>query len=269
MLIHLFDEKRVAVRLLVQDTDERRGRRRAGQPMQHLLDAGRGETLDGNARRQPLPQEGFERVGKRTLRVELDVAVRPDKQQAHRSHVWHHMQQQLERRVVRPVQVVEQHHHRRFQRRAADVIEIRGEQQPPLLIGRHDRRVRNVVVDAAQAWHERRNLRRGLAERGAIRLRQRARRLVADLHERPVRRRALLFVALPGHHEAAPLVREALNLPRQARFANAGLAAEQDETALAEQHPIERLLELADLALAADKRRPLLRLARPGRGWCG
>ena len=38
MLKHLFDEKRVAIRLLVQDSDERRGRRRAGQALEHLLD---------------------------------------------------------------------------------------------------------------------------------------------------------------------------------------------------------------------------------------
>ena len=80
------------------------------------------------------------------------------------------VQQQLQRRFVGPVQVVEQEHAGRLLHAALDVFEERAEHQPPPLVRGHVRQRRDVGVGAAQARDHGRDFRREIAYRGADRL---------------------------------------------------------------------------------------------------
>ena len=229
---------------------------------QQLLHARLVQPPERDPRRQPLPQQRFERLRERPLHVELDVAVRADDEQPHRGEVRREVLQQLERRFVGPVQVVQQDHARRLLRRALDVLEEGAEDQAALLIGRHVRQRRDVAVGAAQARHDRRDLRGEIAHRRAHGLRQQPHGLLGHLDERHERRRALHLVAVAGQTEAAALPRLGHQLARETRLADARLAADQHQAAVARQHAIEQTRELGGLGVAPDERRALVRLRR-------
>ena len=211
----------------------------------------------GHPRGEALPQQRFECLGERPLDVELDVAIRAEGQHPHRREVRCEVQQQLQRRLVSPVKIVEQEYPRRFLRRTLQVFEERTEDQPSQLVGRNVRRWRNVAIHATQARRHRGNLRGQIPHRGTHRLRDEAHRLLGDLHERHEGRRAFHLVAVAGETEAAALSRGGHDLAGQARLADAGLAAEQNEATLARQHAIQQSRKLDRLGLTSNEWRTL------------
>jgi hypothetical protein len=168
------------------------------------------------------------------------------------------MQQQLQRRVVGPMQIVEQHHGRRLHRHALQVLEVGVEQHATLLIGGNDDRWGNVAIGPPQARDHRRDLGSRIAQGGAQRLRQQPCAVLGNLDERAVWRRPFLLVALAGQDQAASRPREPLCLTREPRFADARLTAEEDQTTVAEEHPIDRSRQLGKLGVARYERGPLL-----------
>ena len=144
MLKHFLDEERVAFRLLEDDARQRRRRRLVAHPAQHRLDAGQGQTLQRDSRREPLPHQGFERPDERTRDVELDIAVRADDEQRRRRDGLGEVLQQEQRRLVGPVQILEDDDAWRHAAGAVNELAVGVEQEPALLFGGQFDRGRDV-----------------------------------------------------------------------------------------------------------------------------
>ena len=142
----------------------------------------------------------------------------------------------------------------------AEIFQVGVEQQPTPLVGRDRRRLRDVAEDPPQDRRHGGHLRRQVAQRRPHGLWHEPQRLLHGLGKGTKGRRPLLLVALAGQRQAAPRPREPLHLAGQPRLADAGLATEQHETAVAHQHAIQLRGEVCELRVAAHHGRSLLRL---------
>ncbi len=168
------------------------------------------------------------------------------------------MAQQLQRRAVGPVQVVEHEHHRRV---GADLAQQRahGVEEAEALrvgVGARDRARGDVRGRRAELRQQDRELRGARPQPVAQGVQRRARRPSAQhLHHRLIRRQRLLVEA-PVEDDRAALVGLARELGREPRLADPGVAREQHQCALA----VGRLAPAS--APGTRARRP----ARPARG---
>ena len=156
---HLTDEERVAVGLgqqRVAQRDALLGHLVAGRRLEQgeelvVAEAAQREPLDAR-----LPVQRRERLGERVIGADVGVAERPDHEQPKRRVRRHDVTQELDRRAVRPVQVVEHEHDRRHRRDARQQVDDRTEQQIPLRLGVArrgvaDRRARRASSGASRA----------------------------------------------------------------------------------------------------------------------
>ena len=143
MAEHLGDEERVAVGLSVDRMCQRDAgvvEGVAGHRLHEGDHPGVVESAQGNHRHRGLAPEGTERLGEGMGDGELGVPVGARDEETCRGGMSHHTAQQLEGRLVGPVEVVEHHHHsgarrspRRAtppQRRAAGSARCRGRPTP-------------------------------------------------------------------------------------------------------------------------------------------
>ncbi len=77
--------------------------------------------------------------------------------------------------------------------------------------------------------------------------------LSQNLHPRPVRRRAGLFVATAPHDQTPAILGSARECLGAAGFANAGFAGHEDEPTLATERGIETCLKRAHRVAATDE----------------
>ncbi len=123
----LADEEGVAVGLGDHRVRQPRGRRRAGRHLDVPRDRAGVEPAETEATAVLQARDLAQHARQRMLASQLDVAVGADDQQAARGELPRGEAQQEQARLIRPVQVVEDHHHRAVPRRrdqeAADRVE--------------------------------------------------------------------------------------------------------------------------------------------------
>ena len=187
----------------------------------------------------------------RVTRLELGLAVGAEQQRAARLRRADEVTQELERRAVGPVEVVEDQHERRLraglaEQRGHRVEEAQAVARPeaPCVLG--GRRAELAEQDPELGGAH--------AEALAQRVERGARGPAAHhLHHRLVGRDRLLVEA-PVEHQRAVVARAAAQLGGQAGLADAGVAGQQDELARAGDRLVPVLLEHVELPRAADER---------------
>ena len=176
----------------------------------------------------------FEARGQRTRHFELDVAIRADAEDAVVGHELGDVFDQQQRGLVGPVDVVHHHHEREPLGAAGDERGHRVEEVAALLFGRQVERFGDVGKAAAQLRDHARDLGRVVGHVFAHDVGGHERqRLLEHLDERRVRDRALGLVAATEHGERAAPLGVADHLTHERRLADAGLAADEHEAAVA------------------------------------
>jgi hypothetical protein len=155
-----------------------------------------------------LSDEHFERLRERPRDVQLDVTIGPDDEERHRRNGLRQMQQELECRLVGPVEILEDDGHGCERTGAVRKLAIRIEQESTLLLrGQLDWR-RNIGEDAPQLRHQLGHFRRRLTQRVAECLRRdNARTRLKHLDERHVGRCPLALLAVPDETETTAVLR--------------------------------------------------------------
>src|ERR1700674_2313485 len=106
----LFDEKRIAFGLAVKRHREVVGHARLSeQRREQGAGIRKGQASKRHARRQPLAVPLHQRRGKRMRAIELDLAVRPEQQDAVAAQMAQQIMQKRKRALIGPVQVVDEH----------------------------------------------------------------------------------------------------------------------------------------------------------------
>ena len=151
---HLFDEERVALSLVVHQGDKRRRCRPPGAAFEQHRDVvprQRTEThLDGQA---PAGQV-FERAQRAATRRDITGTEARDEEQRDRRSELREGGDELQTRLIGPVEVLEAQEQRLAQRGALDEAPHAVQQIPAFLIRGEHWRFANVVVDAVQLRHQ-------------------------------------------------------------------------------------------------------------------
>ena len=239
--------------------------------------AERGHQLGDLAAREPVERRRWvsiavaaqrgDQLRQRVVVVDLGVAVGAEEHRAPRLRRPDQVAQQLQRRAVGPLQVVE---HEQQRRAGGDLRQQRGErvEQPLALDARLglDRRAPRRRAELGQQRREVGGARAeplgGAGQRGA------ARPAAQHLEHRLVGAGAGLVEA-PEEDDRAVAVDRARELGRQARLADPRVAGEQDEAPLVADRRVPRLVQGAERLLAADERVPRRRGLERGRQRAG
>ena len=151
---HLAHEERVAVGLAIHRVGETHGGVVEGVPgggLHERHDAGVVEPGQLDARDAVLSTQRGERLEQRVGARQLAVAVGPEHEHPHRLVGRDHVAQQLQARLVGPLQVVEHEHDRLLLRHHGQQPDHRREQQVPLGVGVGRLRRRQARQPARQA----------------------------------------------------------------------------------------------------------------------
>jgi hypothetical protein len=220
--------------------DQRRGglaTRRSGDQRAHVVSLEPGQRDGGGLRHQRHHQRPQRVVG----RLDLGVAVGADQQEPLEPGVLRDELEQPQRGRVGPVQVVEHH-----------------DEGTPLGDGHQGRGDRVVdlervagFVDVDVAQHD------GEAGAGRLVCRRpvvgRAAQAPQDLHPRPVARRAVGRPTGPADHERTTAPRVVGRPGDQRRLADAGLAGDEHQTAVAVGRPLDLRAQEGDGVLPPDE----------------
>ena len=190
---------------------------------------------------------------------DLDVAIGQHDQQVRRRDLRRDMLQQQQRRLVRPVEVVERHD-RRLPRRGIRQERGHGLEQPELRVGALGLRSRwrwrqpQVANQLGQPLKHAHELRHVLLDDLAVL------RPVDDRGERahgrqpwPVRERSPVLTCVPPVGTNARSLGNGRELTHEPRLADAGLADHRDDGPLAGDRAVQSLLERSQLRLAPDE----------------
>lgn len=141
--------------------------------------------------------------------------------------------------------------------RSLDEIAVAVEQHPPLLLGRHIERRRDVGEHLAQLGHELRHFWRRVPQRVLQRSgRHDPRGILEHLDERHVGRRALHLVRVADQAHATAGARFVLHGLGQPGLADSGFPSQQDETAMTGNGPVQLRHEVRALGFTAHHRPP-------------
>ena len=242
MLRQLANEERVAGGSLAERAD---GGGIRPRPRQRLDDRGDGrlvEPVQGHPHDRPVAPDLGERRRERVARAELGVARAAEQEQRDALRPGRQAAQQQQRRPIGPVQVVQDQHERPHRRELLEQLGD-GVEHP----GAVSLRVGGRLAGAA---------RRELPEAVREHVGDRERR--QRLREWLVRRRRLLLAAAV-QHERAGLLDRVRELRQQPGLADARLAGDQRDAALAAARARERLVQ------AGDRRLPPREGATPSR----
>jgi hypothetical protein len=150
----------------------RSGRRRnAGRHLDVARHVVAPESAEEVAARHRLARETAERLEQRMLARHLDVAVGADHEQAGRAHLASEELEEKERRLVRPVHVVEHEDERLADRRGLEEGGDAVEEPEARLLGLERRRRRQVGQSLAHVGHDLRDVGGARAHLGAHALR--------------------------------------------------------------------------------------------------
>ena len=189
--------------------------------------------------------------------VQLDVAVGGEHQDSITANIAGEVLEEEQRRLVGPVDVVQEENDRLGRGHAADEPGHAVEQAQPLGFAFQQGRLWEIREALVHLGNQLRHL-----GRAAPQLTQQRRvGAAADVlpkrfDERQVRHGNLALVAVPREHLRAAEAGVDGELTGQAALADPGLAHEHDERAVAGQHPFQRLLELLHLVPPADEAAP-------------
>src|SRR5262249_4474389 len=196
-------------------------------------------------------------------RLDLERPIGRQQQQAHPAQLASEKRQELERRRVGPVQIVEDDDEWRAFRGAAQERGERVEQAEAPLVGVGGRGNPEIRRAFPQRWHQSRDLRGACAElpdeRAGIALGGMG---ANGLSPRPVRGSAGLVRARPPEHTSGGNRRASDDLLDHARLADARIARDRDQPPAARGGFAELRFEHADLVLASDER-AAAKLGRP------
>ena len=251
----LLDEEGVALGGPVHLFDEALRGSLSPRFAQQASHAGRVQGLDRDPLRQPKAGESGQHPHEGIARLRYEVPVRAHHQHTHARQVRRQVLEQQQSRVVRPVQVVEQHHQRALLADASQQRQHTVEEEAPLLLGWQFHGRREIGDPAAQLGYQPRDLRSVLGQQplevvgGELPC-----QLLEDLDRRHEGRAALL-VGAPGHAQEAPLLGFRQELLRQPRLADTGLAAEEDEPTPPAAGLLDEAQESCAFPLAAHQRR--------------
>ena len=134
MLIYLFDEERITLRVSVDGLHKRRRRHLAAERLEHLRDTLFAEAPEHDLSRATLSGQRLEHLGERPLDIQVDVPVGADEKQRHLRRVLCDVLQQQQRRFIGPVQIIDEEYLRRHARGAFDILHEAVEEIPPLLL---------------------------------------------------------------------------------------------------------------------------------------
>ena len=252
VLEDLLHEERVAFRLTIDRVDQRRWRWLAGERAQHRLNAGLWQRLESDPMGKALPDQRLECPREGASCVKLDVAICSDGEDGHLVLLLGDVLEQHQRGVVCPVQVVQNVEQRQGMTYTLEKLAYAVEEIETLLLGRQLKRRGNVVVYLSQLWKYLRNLTGVLTETGAEAGWPSAQGLLEHFDVRDVGGRAFHLVATPCSVEHAAGAGLKDDLLRQPRLANAGLAADQDDRAVAGDRLLHETAELGALGISAD-----------------
>ncbi len=257
----LLDEQRVAVGALDDAGDDLGGRRRVEQGAQQLGDVARTESDELEVAGAAAGQLGRE-LPQRVTRRDVLAAVGADGAHGQRAGVAGEERDQVERRAVGPVQVLEHQHHRARRHEPLDHREEQLEQAS--LTGRSGRPLER---GPGRAGTRRSTGGVGLArppEEGAQRAqggrpllgRQVAVERAEHVHEGRVRQTSLLEVeALADQDPSAVAPGLGAGLAHEARLSDTRLAAHEDHRALAVLGAGVRVEDDLEVARPPDERR--------------
>ena len=233
---------------------ERLGWRRPGRHLDEALDVVLGQAAEEHALAQVLAVQLAQRLRERVLAPQLDVAVGAEHQQPAPAQLLREELQQQQRRLVRPVHVVEHDHQRRALGGVLEEGRDAVEEAEARLVRLELRRRREAGQPLLHLGDDLRDV-----GRAGPHLRGEFLRLLFvdvgadDLHPRPVGRRALAFVAAAPEHLHVAQARVGRELLRGARLADPRLADQHHQPAAARQGVLEARAELVHLLLAADE----------------
>jgi hypothetical protein len=249
---HLLEHERVPLRAQVHQVAELRPDRLGVEDgRDHLRDLAPLERrqLDrlGHGRAAPRLEERREGVPP----VELVAPVGDEDERAHAGEPAGEVVEQLARRRVGPVDVLDDEEQAALVRRDGEQRDD-GLEEPELRLRRVAERGRRLV--AAELREELGELEPRCAEQARDPLHVLAGEVVPErLDEREVRQRQLGLAARAPEHLPVEPPRARRELAREPRLPHPGLAAERDEAALAAVRREQRVLEGEELLLAADE----------------
>ena len=258
----LLDEQRVAVGALDDAGHDLGGRRRVEQRAQQVGDVAGTEAVELEVACAPAGQLGRE-LAQRVPGRDVLAAVGADRAHGQRAGVAGDEGDQVERRAVGPVQVLEDQHDRTRRHEPLDDREEQLEQT-----GLPGRSGRPEAHAARGAGRHRRRTAGSASTRSSEEVTQRAERGGALLgrqvpvegaehvHERCVRQAPLLQVeALTDQHAGAVAPGLGAGLADEARLPHAGLATDEDHGALAALGAGVRVENDLEVARPPDERR--------------
>ena len=254
MLVDLFDEEGVALGFRVDGSDEALGRLAPAERLDHFPDPIGREAREVDPLDEPLSHELSQRRGQGWRQIELEITVGADDDDGHAGHPGDQVAKKVQRRLVRPVEVLEDQQQRPFGAEALDEAAEAVEEIVPFSLRRHLERGREVRIQAAQAGIELRDLRRFRTEgvTQALPL-EGARRGFDDLDPGAEGSRSFALVAVPRQDEETELGGLLGCTGGQPRLADAGFAAQGEEGAAAGRRGLQGASELCDLARASDE----------------
>ena len=262
---HLLEEERIPARRAMHRRHERpRLDGAAGAGLDEARDVGLGQP----PQRQVLagPREPSEETAHRRRSMHLPVAMGGEDQCGALLQLAREILQQEERRLVRGVEIVQDHEQRTLRGQRGQHRLHRVEEHDAGLLRRLERQVRRPAAGGESGRQLRNELAQvrhdpagGLQQRGRV---ARPDGATQHLHPRPVGGRAAALPAASPQHREPPRrgdVRAALPEPR---LPDPGLAAQEVEAATAGAGRVERASELRQLALTSDEQ-----AVRRSRGW--
>ena len=257
----LLDEERVALGLAVQGVDERRLGLRHAERRHELGDLRLGQTAELDVAEQPFAAHVADQLVQRVAGLELGVAIGAEQQRAARLRRADEVPEQLQRRAVGPVQVVEDEHERRAVADLAEQCGHRVEEAQAAGVSVVAVRAGLVVLAARRAELAEQDREVGGADADALaqRLERRAGRPAADHLDHRLVRRERLLVEAAVEDVGAVVVGSLPDLGGEAGLADPGVAGQQDERMGAVDRLRPARLEHVELERAADQRVPFER----------
>ena len=251
---HLVHEEGIALGLAVDRRDQARRRRDVRALLQEASDVGLGQAAQHDALTGLQASELGQSLGQGVAAAQLDVAIGRDHEQPRRPELAGEELEQQERRLVRPVQIVEHQDQGRAPRGVAQEADHRVEEAKARLLRIEARRLGQVGEDLPDLGDHARDL--GAAEPEVL---AQLSRLASggvgahDLDPGPERGCPLAFVAAPPVDLRAADARVGGELFRDARLADAGLADQEQDPRLPGEGVVEEGAAARHLLLAADE----------------
>ena len=188
--------------------------------------------------------------------MEVDVAIRPDHQQARPSDAPRHAFEQLRRRFVGPVQILQHDQHRLNRCGALEEVAHALEHVVTGLVGGQRQRRRQVRIGDTHLGHEPGDLGARVAHRRPEYILSRDGQSVLDgFHEGDVGQRALHVVTMPPDDEHAGCLRLGRDLVDQPRLSKASLSRDERNASASGHGAGQRLTQQGPLLRPPDVRR--------------